>query len=170
MPPVVALLENRLAAAAAEPRSAWRIALLAAIHLAALGVMIWSETELVTAAAFVLTWGSLNFFWLVLLRRPLTAAALSLTMIVILILLSQFKHSILMMTITFVDVMIIDVDTFSFLLTVFPGLAWKVGLGVLLTIPLRPTGRALPRAGPASRRASCRTSSWCSTNRASMSP
>ncbi len=136
MPPIVALLENRLAAAAAEPRSAWRIALLAAIHLAALGVMIWSETELVTAAAFVLTWGSLNFFWLVLLRRPLTAAALSLTMIVILILLSQFKHSILMMTITFVDVMIIDVDTFSFPLTVFPGLAWKVGLGVLLTIPL----------------------------------
>ena len=180
-----------------------------------------------------------------LLRRPLTSAALSLAMIVILILLSQFKHGILMMTVTFVDVMIIDVDTFSFLLTIIPGLAWKVGLAVLLAVPVLvllwrlepfrvrrglavagavlcfgalaalsfavPTDRedefhaeqyvskfarsaavaavdlidprraggrcrgarpAEPRRGrdPASRPASCRTSSWCSTNRASTSP
>jgi hypothetical protein len=136
MPPVVAFLENRLAVVAADLRSVGRIALLAAIHLAALGVLLWSETGLVPAAAFVLTWGFLNFFWLALLRRPLTSAALSLAMIVILILLSQFKHSILMMTITFADVLVIDVDTFSFLLTIIPGLAWKVGLAVLLAIPL----------------------------------
>ncbi|MET0630330.1 MAG: LTA synthase family protein, partial [Xanthobacteraceae bacterium] len=136
MPPVVALLNNRLAAVAADRRSARRIALLAAIHLAALGVLLWSETAPVPAAAFVLTWGFLNFFWLALLRRPATSAALSLAMIVILILLSQFKHGILMMTITFADVLVIDVDTFSFLLTIIPGLAWKVGLAVLLAIPL----------------------------------
>jgi hypothetical protein len=135
MPPVVAFLENRLAAFAAEPRSAGR-PLLAAIHLAALGVMLWSETQPVAMVAFVLTWGFLNCFWLVLLRRPVTSAALSLALIVILILLSQFKHSILMMTITFVDVMIIDVGTFSFLLTIIPGLAWKVGLVVLLAVPV----------------------------------
>ncbi len=52
---------------------------------------------------------------------PSTAAALSLAMIVVLILLSQFKHGILMMTATFVDVMLIDVDTFTFLLTIIPG-------------------------------------------------
>ena len=132
MPPVVAFFKKCLAAVAADRR----IALLAAIHVAALGVMVWSETAPAAAAAFVLTWGFLNFFWLALLRRPVTSAALSLTMIVILILLSQFKHSILMMTITFVDLLIIDVDTFSFLLTIIPGLAWKVGLGVLLAIPL----------------------------------
>jgi hypothetical protein len=136
MPPVVAFLENRLAAFAAEPRSARRLALLAAIHLAALGVMLWSETQPVAMAAFVLTWGFLNCFWLVLLRRPVTSAALSLALIVILILLSQFKHSILMMTITFVDVMIVDLGTFSFLLTIIPGLAWKVGLVVLLAVPV----------------------------------
>ncbi|MGH8734652.1 MAG: hypothetical protein ACREVB_13280, partial [Burkholderiales bacterium] len=135
MPPVVAFLENRLAVVAADLRSVRRIALLAAIHLAALGVLLCSETGLVPAAAFVLTWGFLNFFWLALLRRPVTSAALSLAMIVILILLSQFKHGILMMTITFADVLVIDVDTFSFLLTMVPGLAWKVGLGVLLAVP-----------------------------------
>ena len=35
-----------------------------------------------------------------------------------------------MMTATFVDVMLIDLATFSFLLTIIPGLAWKVGLAV----------------------------------------
>ena len=86
--------------------------------------------------AFVLTWGLLNFFWLVLLRRPMTAAALSLALIVILIALSQFKHDVLMMTATFVDVMIIDLATFSFLMAIIPGLAWKVGLAVVLAIPV----------------------------------
>src|SRR5499433_2247724 len=86
-------------------------------------------------AAFVLTWGALNFFWLVLLRRPLTAAALSLTVIVILITLSQFKHSTLMMTATFVDVMLIDVATFLFFIKVNPGLVGKLALAVALATP-----------------------------------
>ena len=113
-----------------------RIALLAALHLAALGLLLWSEHEVAAAVAFVLSWGLLNCLWLVLLRRPLTAAALSLAMIVVLILLSHFKHRILMMTVTFVDVMVIDVDTFSFLLTMIPGLAWKVALAVVLAGPV----------------------------------
>ncbi|MGZ3295919.1 MAG: sulfatase-like hydrolase/transferase, partial [Xanthobacteraceae bacterium] len=54
----------------------------------------------------------------------------------ILILLSQFKHAVLMMTATFVDVMIIDLATFSFLLAIIPGLAWKVGLALMLAIPV----------------------------------
>jgi phosphoglycerol transferase MdoB-like AlkP superfamily enzyme len=70
------------------------------------------------------------------LRRPLTAAVVSLGLIVILILLSQFKHAVLMMTATFVDVMIIDLATFSFLLAIIPGLAWKVGLALMLAIPV----------------------------------
>src|SRR5262245_28508398 len=134
--PAASFLQHRLAAVAAAPGSAGRLALLAALHVAALGIMLWSEQELVTSAAFLLTWGLLNFFWLALLRRPLTAAALSLAMIAVLILLSHFKHRILMMTVTFVDVMIVDVDTFSFLLTMIPGLAWKVAAGVLAGIAL----------------------------------
>jgi hypothetical protein len=72
----------------------------------------------------------------VLLRRPLTAAALSLMLIVILIVLSQFKHSTLMMTATFVDVMLIDVATFLFLIRVNPGLVLKLALAAAVAIPV----------------------------------
>jgi hypothetical protein len=134
MPPAVLDLKNRLAAA--HRRYAGRFALLAAIHLIAFGILVWSEDEPAARAAFVLTWCMLNFFWLVLLRRPLTSAALSLTVIVILIALSQFKHSTLMMTATFVDVMIIDVATFSFFIKVNPGLVGKLALATVLAMPV----------------------------------
>ena len=49
-----------------------------------------------------------------MLRRPAIAALLSLAMIVALILLSQFKYDKLMMTVNFVDLMIIDQDTSRF--------------------------------------------------------
>src|SRR5262245_45397297 len=102
MPPAVLDLKNRLAAA--DRRYAARFAL-AAIHLAAFGILLWSEDDPSAQAAFVLTWAALNFFWLVLLRRPATSAALSLALIVILIALSQFKHSTLMITAPFADVL-----------------------------------------------------------------
>jgi hypothetical protein len=132
MPPAVFYLQNRLAAA--DRRYAGRFALLAAIHLAAFGILLWSEDEPAARAAFVLTWGVLNFFWLVLLRRPLTSTVLSLVLIVILIALSQFKHGTLMMTATFVDVMLIDPATFWFFLKVNPGLVGKLGLAVALAM------------------------------------
>ena len=50
--------------------------------------------------------------------------------------LSQFKHGVVMMTLTFVDVMLVDRATFSFLMAIFPGLAWKVLVAVLLLIAL----------------------------------
>ena len=68
MPPAVLDLKNRLASA--DRRYAGRFALLVAIHLAAFGILLWSEDEPAARAAFVLTWAGLNFFWLVLLRRP----------------------------------------------------------------------------------------------------
>src|SRR5215475_10642336 len=132
MPPAVLYLKNRFATA--DRRFA--VGLFAALQLAALALLIWLEEEPPAQAAFVLAWGALNFFWLALLRRPLTAAALSLALIVVLSLLSQLKHSVVMMTATFVDVMIVDLSTLSFLLTIIPGLAWKVGLAVALAVPL----------------------------------
>ena len=134
MPPAVIYLKQHLATA--DRRRLGAVAMLAAMQLAAAGLLIWSEADLAARTAFVLTWGLLNFFWLALLRRPMTAAALSLSLIVILIALSQFKHDVLMMTATFVDVMIIDLATFSFLMIIIPGLAWKVGLAVVLAIPV----------------------------------
>jgi phosphoglycerol transferase MdoB-like AlkP superfamily enzyme len=108
------------------------LAPLAAIHLTAFAILLWSEADWDARAAFAFTWGFLNFFWLAVLRRPSMSGALSLALIVVLILLSQFKHGVVMMTVTFVDVMLIDLATFSFLMAVIPGLAWKVGIAVLL--------------------------------------
>src|SRR5436305_1561841 len=114
MPPAVVSLKSRIAAA--DLRLCGEIALLAALHAAALGLLLWSEHNLEAQAAFVLSWGFLNGLWLVLSRRPLTSAALSLALIILLIVLSQFKYNVLMMTATFVDLMIVDLATFSFLL------------------------------------------------------
>ncbi|TMJ29851.1 MAG: LTA synthase family protein [Alphaproteobacteria bacterium] len=117
-----------------------RLTPLVAIHLSALAILLWSEADWDARAAFALTWGLLNFFWLTLLRRPFVSGALSLGMIVILIVLSQFKHGVLMMTATFVDVMLVDRATFSFLIAFVPALAWKIALaapimaGVLLAL------------------------------------
>src|SRR6201982_2561615 len=105
-PPAVLDVKNR--PAGADRRHAGRCALLVAIHLAAFGIFLWSEDEPSAQAAFVLTWAALNFFWLVLLPRPLTSAARSLALILILIALSQVKHGTLMMTATLVDVVLID--------------------------------------------------------------
>ena len=98
--------------------------------------MLWSEDEPAARAAFILAWGVFNFFWLVLLRRPLTSAALSLMLIAILIVLSQFKHGVLMMTATFVDLMVIDSATFLFFIRVNSGLVLKLAVAVALTIPV----------------------------------
>src|SRR5438093_4143079 len=131
MPTDLTDLKKRLAA---NRRRA--VSLLAALHLAAFGILLWSEDEPAARAVFLLAWGVLNFFWLALLRRPLTSAVLSLAFVVILIVLSQFKHSTLMMTASVVDVMLIDFATFLFFIKVNFGLVLKLALAVALTIPL----------------------------------
>jgi hypothetical protein len=115
-------------------RVGWTL-LVAALHLAALGLLIWSEAAVVPKAAFVLTWGLLNFWWLLWLRRPAASAALSLALIVLLILLSRFKHDAVLMTASFVDLMVIDDDTVSFLLKIFPDLGRTVGVVLVLAVP-----------------------------------
>ena len=71
-----------------------RVAPVAVFHLAALAVMVWSEEGPIRMAAFLLTWGMLNFFWLALLRRPALSAALSFAMLVILVMVSRFKFKV----------------------------------------------------------------------------
>ena len=70
MPPAVLFLKNRLAAA--DLRQAAQAALLVILNGAALGLLLWSEDDLEAQTAFALSWGLLNGFWLLLLRRPLT--------------------------------------------------------------------------------------------------
>src|SRR5215470_16982944 len=133
MPPVVSRLRHVWRGCRTADRSViWRAVVTVVLHLAALGVMAWSERTAVGKVAFLLAWGLVNCFWLAVLRRPAAAAALSLTMAVVLVLLSRFKHDVLFMTVNFVDVMIIDNDTLAFLPAVFPGLKSMVVVAALL--------------------------------------
>src|ERR1700720_1952330 len=114
----------------------WRLSAVAAPHLAALVVMLQTETDFGSRTGFLLSWGILNFFWIALLRRPALSGALSLTVVVALILLSRLKHDIVQMTANFVDLMVIDRDTAAFLFTIFPNLRWSVIGAALVTVPL----------------------------------
>ena len=77
-----------------------------------MALMLETEPDLYGRVGFVLAWGILNCFWIALLRRPALSGALSLTMIVILVLLSRLKHDVVQMTVNFVDLMVIDRDSF----------------------------------------------------------
>jgi hypothetical protein len=112
------------------------LAIIAVLHLAALVVMTATELDLATKAVFLLFWALLNFFWLILLRRPATAGLLSLAMVITLIVLSQFKYDKLMMTVNFVDLMIIDPDTSAFLFTIMPRLRGPILLGAAIAVPV----------------------------------
>jgi len=137
MPPAISFLASRIGASPAiARRDALRIALIAALHLAALAIMAFTEADIVARVAFLLTWGTLNFFWLCLTRRPAVSAALSLTIIGILILVSRLKYDIIWMTANFLDVMIIDKDTVSFLLTIMPGLSRNVIVFFAVALPV----------------------------------
>src|SRR5437764_4890295 len=104
------------------------------LTVVSLAMLIVSESGTVSRLAFLLSWAFFNFCWIALLRRPAVAAAISLAWLVLLILLSRFKHDVLLMTVNFVDFMVVDADTISFLLKVFPSLDAKVAVAVSLLI------------------------------------
>src|SRR6516165_9893450 len=82
MPPSIAFVTSRWAASdAATAGGILRTLLITALHLAALGLMLWSEVAVLPKVVFCLTWGLLNFFWLAVLRRPVVSAALALVLV-----------------------------------------------------------------------------------------
>jgi hypothetical protein len=132
MRPGLLKLRQRIASSKFFVRHGFRRPALALLpHIAAFAVMLATETSATAMAAFALAWGILNFFWLALSRRPVLAGALSLVMMTVLVLLSQLKYQVLMMTANFVDLMIVDTDTISFLLTIFPALRWIIALSLV---------------------------------------
>jgi phosphoglycerol transferase MdoB-like AlkP superfamily enzyme len=108
------------------------IVILVALHLWALFIMVWSEPDWAGKAAFLLAWGVLNCFWILLLRRPAPAAGLAVALLMSLIALSAFKKDVLGTTVTFIDVLIVDIDTMSFLFKTFD-LAWHATVVALIT-------------------------------------
>jgi hypothetical protein len=98
------------------------IAATGALHLFALIRIGQTEIGSFGQGLALLTWILLNCVLLLLLRRAALAAAISLGLIELLILVSQFKFKITWMTATFLDVLVIDPDSLTFLLSVMPGL------------------------------------------------
>ena len=112
------------------------IIFLALLHLTAAGILLSTEDDLTSKAAFLLTWIFLNSLWIVVLRRPAVAAGIYLVMVVLLIALSLFKHRALTMTISVFDVMVVDADTISFVLATFPDLQWQLTRFALVAVPV----------------------------------
>ena len=112
------------------------VGLIVVVHLAALAVLFATEYGPFAITLSALAWMFLNCFLLAVLRRPAVCAALALALIAILITLSHFKFGILQLTLTFLDFLIIDRDTFSFLLSVFPRLQMQLIAAGLVAAPV----------------------------------
>jgi hypothetical protein len=106
------------------------------LHLVAFGIMVWYEASLYSMAIYVLTWGLLNFFWLVVLRRATIAAALSLFLVAVLVTFSEFKFGVLWIQVSFVDLMVIETDTAKYLLQIYPWLGWCAAAAAAVVVPL----------------------------------
>jgi hypothetical protein len=111
------------------------LALASLLHGTAAVTYYVTEYSLFALALALLTWGLLNFFFLLILRRPGISASLSLAVVGFIILMSQFKFGVMWMTLTFLDILVIDGDTFSFLVQIFPVLKLWLIAGVLVIIP-----------------------------------
>ena len=72
--------------------------------------MAATENNGISIAAFLLSWGFLNFVLLAFIRRPAAGGFVSLILITVLVLLSQLKYDVMWMTANFVDVMIVDTE------------------------------------------------------------
>jgi Sulfatase len=110
--------------------------LIVAVHLAGLVVLLTTEYGPFAITLSVLAWVFVNCLLLSVLPRPGICAALALAVMVLLIALSRFKFEILQLSLTFLDFLIIDRDTFSFLLSVFPRLQTQLIVAGLVAVPL----------------------------------
>ena len=130
-------VQGRFAALSALDRSQrFSLGVLALIHLAALGTLFATEFEMFHLTLATLTWLGLNLFFLAILGRPLMSAVLSLIFIAGLIAVSLFKFEVTWMTVTFLDVLIVDSGTVRFLLKTFPNFRLGVIAGLIAAIPL----------------------------------
>jgi Sulfatase len=134
------MAETGEAEAGREAGFSWRnrigIAGIAVLHLGALYALFTTEFGPFAITLSLLAWLFANCLVLVLLPRPGIAAALALMATVVLIALSRFKFDILQLSITFLDFLIIDRDTFSFLLSVFPRLKLPLLLAAIAAVPV----------------------------------
>jgi phosphoglycerol transferase MdoB-like AlkP superfamily enzyme len=106
------------------------------LHLAALTVLLFTEYGPFAITLSLLAWVFVNCLFLLVLPRPGVSAALALSLVALLIALSRFKFDILQLSLTFLDFLIIDRDTFSFLLSIFPRLRTQLIVAGVLAVPV----------------------------------
>jgi hypothetical protein len=106
------------------------------LHLAALAVLFATEYGPFAITLSLLAWVFVNCVFLLVLPRPGVSAALALILVGLLIALSRFKFDILQLSLTFLDFLIIDRDSFSFLLSVFPRLRAQLIMAGVVAVPL----------------------------------
>jgi phosphoglycerol transferase MdoB-like AlkP superfamily enzyme len=109
--------------------------LVATLHLAALALLFATEYGPFAITLSFLAWVFVNCIFLLVLPRPGVSAALALVLVALLIVLSRFKFDILQLSLTFLDFLIIDSDTFSFMLSVFPRLRAQLIVAGLVAVP-----------------------------------
>jgi phosphoglycerol transferase MdoB-like AlkP superfamily enzyme len=127
---------ERTGAAARGVRFYVGAGMVAALHLAALAVLLSWEYGPFAITLSVLAWVFVNCVFLLVLPRPGVAAALALALVMLLIAMSRFKFDILQLSLTFLDFLIIDRDTFSFLLSIFPRLRTQLIVALVLAGPV----------------------------------
>ncbi len=110
--------------------------MVATLHLAALAVLFATEYGPFAITLSLLAWVFVNCVFLLVLPRPGVAAALALILVALLIALSRFKFDILQLSLTFLDFLIIDSDSFSFLLSVFPRLRAQLIVAGVVAVPV----------------------------------
>lgn len=113
-----------------------RTALIAAIHVLAVYVLASVEYGPFANTLALLTWALLNFLFLALFKRPGVSAVLALLLVAAVIVLSQFKYGITQLTLTFLDFLIIDRDTISFMQSIFPQLRMWLLVVTAVALPL----------------------------------
>jgi hypothetical protein len=106
------------------------------LHLAALSILLFTEYGPFAITLSLLAWVFVNCIFLLVLPRPGVSAALALSLVALLIALSRFKFDILQLSLTFLDFLLIDRDTFSFLFSVFPRLRTQLVVAGVLAFPL----------------------------------
>jgi hypothetical protein len=122
-----------LAALAISRRA--QLILLGTIQAAAVALTVATEYGVYHTTLALLALAFLNAVLLLALRRPLVSAATALGIAVLLVEMSRFKFGIMWMTVTFLDLLIIDRDTINFLATIFPQLRMLVLAALFVAVP-----------------------------------
>jgi hypothetical protein len=134
--PLIALLKSAWRRAAADGAYWPRAALVGLLYAACAILLYRTEYGPFATGLSLLTLGFVCCLVIAVFARPGIAAALSLVAFAVLIALSRLKFDVTQLTLTFLDLLLIDRDTFSFLMTTHPWLRWQIVLGAAMALPL----------------------------------